>query len=369
MNCDLLCGIIINIIYLIQDGEINLETLLYHSPMLEKKPYCSATELVDKMESKGITFQKISKNDAAKYLIEKNNFLRLYAYRKNFQKAELGEKKGKYINLDFFHLKALAILDLQLRKQIFGICIDIEHCLKLSLLKDFETRKPEDAYAIVTSFFKNNYYTANDILQKSIQRNGYISDLLKKYISECDQLNNEDDDVCYYTFLQNNTKKQYCIDMPIWVLLESITFGGLIRFYEFYYECYEEDTPISIKLLNSIKSIRNACAHNNCILHDLSGNKCHPLSFVRTFVSKKGCTKSMIQSRLKCRTLHEFACVLYLANKRYGNSTFLPKDILHHDLKEIQGVLVQFEHKYLCMFQKNDIILSSFQFLKKIVDF
>lgn len=157
--------------------------------------------------------------------------------------------------------------------------------------------------------------------------------------------------------------------MPIWVLLESITFGGLIRFYEFYYECYEEDTPISIKLLNSIKSIRNACAHNNCILHDLSGNKCHPLSFVRTFVSKKGCTKSMIQSRLKCRTLHEFACVLYLANKRYGNSTFLPKDILHHDLKEIQGVLVQFEHKYLCMFQKNDIILSSFQFLKKIVDF
>ena len=346
-----------------------METLLYHSPMLEKKPYCSATELVDKMESKGITFQKISKNDAAKYLIEKNNFLRLYAYRKNFQKAELGEKKGKYINLDFFHLKALAILDLQLRKQIFGICIDIEHCLKLSLLKDFETRKPEDAYAIVTSFFKNNYYTANDILQKSIQRNGYISDLLKKYISECDQLNNEDDDVCYYTFLQNNTKKQYCIDMPIWVLLESITFGGLIRFYEFYYECYEEDTPISIKLLNSIKSIRNACAHNNCILHDLSGNKCHPLSFVRTFVSKKGCTKSMIQSRLKCRTLHEFACVLYLANKRYGNSTFLPKGILHHDLKEIQGVLVQFEHKYLCMFQKNDIILSSFQFLKKIVDF
>lgn len=346
-----------------------METLLYHSPMLEKKPYCSATELVDKMESKGITFQKISKNDAAKYLIEKNNFLRLYAYRKNFQKAELGEKKGKYINLDFFHLKALAILDLQLRKQIFGICIDIEHCLKLSLLKDFETRKPEDAYAIVASFFKNNYYTANDILQKSIQRNGYISDLLKKYISECDQLNNEDDDVCYYTFLQNNTKKQYCIDMPIWVLLESITFGGLIRFYEFYYEYYEEDTPISIKLLNSIKSIRNACAHNNCILHDLSGNKCHPLSFVRTFVSKKGCTKSMIQSRLKCRTLHEFACVLYLANKRYGNSTFLPKDILHHDLKEIQGVLVQFEHKYLCMFQKNDIILSSFQFLKKIVDF
>ena len=337
--------------------------------MLEKKPYCSATELVDKMESKGITFQKISKNDAAKYLIEKNNFLRLYAYRKNFQKAQLGEKKGKYVNLDFFHLKALAILDLQLRKQIFGICVDIEHCLKLSPLKDFETRKPEDAYAIVTSFFKQNPYTANDILQKSIQRNGYISDLLKKYISVCDQLNNEDDDARYYTFSKNDTEKQYCIDMPIWVLLESITFGGLIRFYKFYYEYYEKDSPISTRLLNSIKSIRNACAHNNCILHDLSGKECRPFSSVRTFVSKKGCSKSMIQSRLKCRTLHEFSSVLCLANKRYGNSTFLPKDILHHDLKEIQKVLMQFEYKYLYMFKKNDIILSSFQFLKKIVDF
>ena len=345
-----------------------METLLYHSPMLEKKPYCSATELVDKMESKGITFQIIQKNDAAKYLIEKNNFLRLYSYRKNFQKAQLGEKKGKYVNLDFFHLKALAILDLQLRKQIFGICVDIEHCLKLSLLKDFETRKPEDAYAIVTIFLKSNSYAANDILQKGIQRNGYISDLLEKYISEREYLDDEDN-VYYHTFYQNGKEKQYRIDMPIWVLLESITFGGLIRFYKFYYEYYEKDSPIPINLLNSIKSIRNACAHNNCILHDLSGNECYTLSVVRTFVSRKGCTKSMIQSRLRCRTLHEFASVLYLANKRFGDSTFLPKDILQHDLKAIKKILGQFEHKYLSFFGKNDIILSSFQFLKKIVDF
>lgn len=74
--------------------------------MLEKKPYCSATELVEKMESKGITFQIISKSDAEKYLVEKNNFLRLYAYRKNFQKARLGEKKGKYVNLDFFSFES-----------------------------------------------------------------------------------------------------------------------------------------------------------------------------------------------------------------------------------------------------------------------
>ena len=268
--------------------------------MLDKKPYCSPTELVDKMENKGITFQTISKKDAAKYLTEKNNFLRLYAYRKNFQKAQLGEKKGKYVNLDFCHLKALAILDLQLRKQIFGICIDIEHFLKLFILHDFETKTPEDAYAIVTAFLNSSNYTADEILKKCFQRNGYISDLLRKYISE---QSDKDENVFCFTKEKNGKTKYYCMDMPIWVFLESITFGSLIRFYEFYYQYYEneKERQIQIPLLNSIKSIRNACAHNNCILHNLSGNQCNPHSFVQTFVSKKGCTKSMCHSRMTCR--------------------------------------------------------------------
>lgn len=336
--------------------------------MLAKKPYRSTMELVEKMECKGITFQNISKDDAAKYLLEKNNFLRLYAYRKNFQKAELGGKKGKYINLDLCHLKALAILDLQLRKQIFGICIDIEHYLKLSILQDFETRKPEDAYAIVTAFLNTNFYTAEEILKKCIRRNGYIGNLLNKYISEQDE---KDKTIFCFEQYSGDELKYYCMDMPIWVFLESITFGSLIRFYDFYYKYYEceDECPIQVTLLNSIKSIRNACAHNNCILHDLSEKQCRPHSFVRTFASRKGCKRSMILSRLTCRSIHEFTSVLYLANKPFQGSTFLPEDILNHDLKELQDVLSHFEEKYLCLFQKNDLILSSFQFLKKIVDF
>lgn len=84
----LLCDIIIIIIRTIsQFRMVKLIWALYYIILRywRKKPYCIATELVDKMESKGITFQTISKSDAAKYLTEKNNFLRLYAYRKNFQ--------------------------------------------------------------------------------------------------------------------------------------------------------------------------------------------------------------------------------------------------------------------------------------------
>lgn len=343
-----------------------MDKLIYYSPMLEKKPYRSANELVDIMESKGITFQTISKIDAAKYLTEKNNFLRIYAYRKNFQKAQIGEKKGKYVNLDFYHLKALAILDLQLRKQIFGICIDIEHYLKLLLLEDFETRDHEGAYAIVTAFLNDNPQTADEIIQKCVQHKGYICDLLSKYISECES---ESDNTYCQVSTQNGETKLHCIDMPIWVLLESITFGGLIRFYRFYYEYYEEEEPIQYNILNSVKSIRNACAHNNCLLHNMSDNRCYPISIVRTFVINKGCTKAMANSRLACRTLHEYACVLYLANKHVGSSSLIPSDVLKHDLKEIHDVLSHFEGKYLHLFNKNDVVLSSFKFLKKIVDF
>ena len=340
-----------------------MEKLSYYSPMLSKKPYRSATELIEKMENKGITFKSTSKEEAANYLVEKNNFLRLYAYRKNFQKAQLGEKAGQYVNLDFDHLKALSILDLQLRKQIFGMCIDIEHCLKLFILKDIETKDPEDSYAIVSAFLKSNKHTAKEILRKNSQKNSYISDLLKKYISNQADENVfciEESGVCYY------------MDMPIWVLLESITFGSLIQFYEFYCQYYEKSKSeyfVKPKLLSSIKSIRNACAHNNCILHNLSESQCNPHSFVQTFViRKKGVKTTMAHSRLTCRTLHEFASVIYLANKPLGASTFLPSDILRHDIKEIQAILINFESKYLNLFQKNDLILSSFRFLKKIVD-
>lgn len=321
-----------------------------------KKPHLKPYDLIQKMRVKGITFNNNSMEYAEKYLIEKNNFLRLYSYRKNFQKSLNGEHKGEYLNLDFSHLKALAVFDLQIRKQILSICIDIEHSLKLLILSDFESEIENDGYKIVTAFLKKNNHTARELINKSINHNGYTCDLLGKYIHKVN--NNINAHLYYY-----QESDLYCIDMPIWVLLESITFGGLIRFYKFYYEYYEKKEPLSSKILYCIKSLRNACAHNNCILNNLYDKETKPISTIRTFITGTcNITKDMAKSRMSCRVLHEYACVIYVAYK------YVPNSIFNHDLKKLKESLEHFERNHLSLFKKNDLILSSFKFLKKTID-
>lgn len=147
------------------------------------------------------------------------------------------------------------------------------------------------------------------------------------------------------------------------VLLETITFGELIKFYEFYYTYYEKKQPIPKNILSCVKSIRNACAHNNCILNNLSDKSTKPISAIRTFsTSIRNISKNSAENNLHRRVLHEYASVIYAAY------TCVPPDILHHNLKELQKDLNKFESKYLSLFQKNDLILSSFQFMKKMID-
>lgn len=58
-------------------------------------------------------------------------------------------------------------------------------------------------------------------------------------------------------------------DCPAWVLMELLTFGDFICFYEYYYAT-KGQLPISTCLINFVKSLRNGCAHNNCIIADLN---------------------------------------------------------------------------------------------------
>ena len=96
------------------------------------KPKLTAEELIAKMKKdKGITFNYVSEENAIEFLKRKNNYYRLAAYRKNYDKRLNGENKGTYINLDFAYLVDLSIIDMHLRNMIIQMCLDIEHDLKV----------------------------------------------------------------------------------------------------------------------------------------------------------------------------------------------------------------------------------------------
>ena len=139
------------------------------------------------------------------------------------------------------------------------MCIDVEHSLKLYILRDIEN-SAEDGYSIVQEYFKtpNGRKTATEIIHK--RNNIHVSDLTLKYVypKETDEL-----------FVgEISPDEQVNVDMPIWAVLELMTFGDLLNFYFYYYELKAEASdrlPITKNVLYKVKDIRNACAHNNCL--------------------------------------------------------------------------------------------------------
>ena len=64
-----------------------------------KKVKLSVQEQINHIESKGITFNLISKDEAQNFLEEYNSYFRLKSYAKNFSKYNNSIKKGKYMVL------------------------------------------------------------------------------------------------------------------------------------------------------------------------------------------------------------------------------------------------------------------------------
>lgn len=75
------------------------------------KQLLSTKSLITHMKEKGIHFDIINEQEAMHFLSEHNYYFKLASYRKNYDKAPLGEKQGQYINLDFAYLKDLSTID------------------------------------------------------------------------------------------------------------------------------------------------------------------------------------------------------------------------------------------------------------------
>ena len=80
------------------------------------------------------------------------------AFCKNYSKFSQGENAGKYFNVDFAYLQELSTLDMYLREIVLNFTLDIEHFLKVHLLKNISDNKDEDGYAIVEEFLSIQKY-------------------------------------------------------------------------------------------------------------------------------------------------------------------------------------------------------------------
>lgn len=315
------------------------------------KPKQTSQQLITKMKEKGITFKYIPEDKAADYLTDKNNYLRTAAYRKNYQKYNNGANIGKYIRLDFSYLQELSTIDMHFRFIISKMCLDIEHGLKVRMLKDIENDPTTDGYDIVYAFLGQNHYIISKL--EATSASPFTSDLIHKYFT------------IQRIFNPQRQKHENQItaydDCPAWVLLETLTFGDFIRFYEFYYSSRAYD-KISSPIINLVKSLRNGAAHNNCILADLAhGTSRAPSEISQNIAKIHSINKNQRQKKLSCRPMLEFVALLYTYNSVVSDK------IKYHRTQELKDLFFNRMIEKKGFFQKNELLKSNYQFACKVI--
>lgn len=309
-----------------------------------KKPMLSVEGQIEHLLSKGVKFKLIEQDEATEYLRKNNNYFKLRAYRKNFQKHPAGENIGKYVNLDFAHLKDLSIIDMRMRYTFIQMALDIEHFAKVKLLHAVENSS-DDGYLIVESYFK--YLQTYDL------HNG---------TQFYNHLTNE---------IHRNRNNPYCggiIDyydggFPIWAFIEIIPLGSFIHFYRFCADYLsDKDLLKDYFLLLDIKELRNACAHSNCLIHDMGAKDLSfrpSLDISRALV---GFTKAERRLHLANKRMYQIIALLY------SHYHFVTSDGVHSHVKENLIDLTNRINHNIDYYSENQTILASFEFLKKSID-
>lgn len=226
-----------------QQDEIENEDYLTEEDkeFIRTHPKKNEKDLVKVLRDKGVSFNFISEDDAIKRLKENTYYFKMSVFRKNFRK----DQNGKYIGLDFASLNDLGILDMRFRIILLEASLDLEHALKTSILANITQDKNEDGYSIVRDFFETSFLNKNEILSKISKRENYLFPVYKKH---------------------NET-------LSVWVLFELLTFGQFGEFLEFYYKrvtLNKSQYAVPAKLFRYAKNVRNAAAHNNPLIINLT---------------------------------------------------------------------------------------------------
>ena len=316
------------------------------------KPKMTAEKLVDMLhDEKGVTFSNMDISQAIIYLSTTNNYLRTASYRKNYLKHKSGSQSGKYIDLDFAYLAELSTLDMHLRSLLLKMSIALEHALKVYLLSVFEKQPLEDGYSIVTEYLGLNPKVIQSIESKIDTI--FTGGLIDKYF-----------DLCYVCDPNSTQTRIKTIDCPIWVFVELLSFGELLSFYDYCAKKYSLPLP-EWNVLNPVRSLRNACAHNNCILFCLAPDcdKTQPPSAISQFVAKmNNIGVEERKKKLSCRPLFEITCLMYMYSK------VISPNVFRNGITELRDFTTNRLVKHMDYFEGNQLLSTSIKYLQKLVD-
>ena len=315
----------------------------------ELRPMLNISEMVPYLKKKNIKFIECTEKVAEEYLRENNNYYNVTAYKNNFQKFQFGELTGKYIDLDFAYLKDMSIIDYRTRIALFKMIIDIEHYLKIRILNTVEVLNNENGYNIVNLYLEKDY---NDI-----ERPKRVHDSIRKKVT------NEYYDKIFSKYnINGDTRIE---NIPIWEFLEIITFGELINFFDFFTTYYNLNDNKYIFILREVNKLRNAVAHNSCVLSELDkkDNLHRADTLVTNYLQECGIGNENRTNKLKNSRIRQITYTLYLFNEIVTSEGV--KQNVNHELSKLFYGRIILNRKY---YNNNGLLISIYEYFDKIIE-
>ncbi|WP_177219802.1 Abi family protein [Staphylococcus hominis] len=297
------------------------------------------------MKFKGVRFNYIDEFEAMEILKYKNYYFKLNSYVDNYPKQKVRYQKQlieRYQTVDFKNLVDLASLDMQLRYIIMKFCLDIEHSIKLNIIRNITQNNNEDGYTIVQSFF--DYVKTTSSIRKPYEK-------MLKYL-KYDSYRQLD-----YNKYENNT--------PIWFLIEYIQFGDLCWFIEFLYNEHNLDEYKELsKTIRFVKNIRNKAAHNTPILNNIvlnnqiNGNDKSVI--ITRFGKSLGIKDKQLNKKLRNYNIHDLLAMFFV----YKN-VVLSSNMKKHRLEEFKSFMDRAKRNSSIYDER---FISVYKFFKKILE-
>lgn len=215
--------------------------------------------------------------------------------------------------------------------------IDLEHYLKVKLVNDCQNNSADDGYEVVEKFLESHPKVRESILTGS-KLAGYGGNNYDKYLES----------------------------PAVWNFVEMINFYDFISFYAFYYDYLRLKCEYT-KHFDSVRRIRNACAHNVCILSSFKaapGFKSDLETNFELLQGNLGIGNGTISSCMKVPLLNDFAVMLSVYTKLIASPKI--KEITLQEIKDFFDGRMIYRKQY---FEGNVDIKNAYQFARRVLDY
>lgn len=303
---------------------------------MAQRPKLTIEQQVQHMKSRGVTFSIYSESAAENFLRNSTYFFKIKAFDKDFI---FNPVTHSYVNLDFAYLIELSTLDMHLRRLILHATLDIEHYLKVWLLRDISSNPNEDGYDIVRRFFMA--YPEVKVAVEAKAENSMCKDLIEKLQLE---------------------------GYAVWNLIEVLSFGDFIKLFTVYDQNNGDRNKDLISCLFAVRCLRNAAAHNNCLLNSLRAPYTRTIRasmYLSRFTSQiPGVKSTSREKKMSNPVIHDFVAMLWI----YKN-VVTSKKTLEHFTGELHQLFDTRMKEHKNYFTSNENIVSSYSFVLKAINF